>query len=92
MGTAGTMTGTGMFFKDAKPSVTRVGVCTAPGDRVPGPRSFALMAPVEFPWRQAVDHLEEIGGEDAYTMSMKLSREGLICGPSSGFALQGRLL
>jgi cysteine synthase len=67
-------------------------VCTAAGDRVPGPRSFALLAPVEFPWRDSVDAVEEVGSKDAFGLSLQLCREGLICGPSSGFNLQGTLL
>lgn len=90
MGTSGTMTGMGTFFKESKPSVTLVACCTAPGQRVPGPRSQALMKPVDFPWRDAVDQIEEVGEVDSYSLSMKLSREGLICGPSSGFNLKGR--
>lgn len=64
-------------------------ICTAAGDRVPGPRSFALLSPVEFPWRDSVDAIEEVGSKDAFGLSLKLCREGLICGPSSGFNLQG---
>lgn len=90
MGTSGTITGIGTFFKESKPSVTLVACCTAPGQRVPGPRSQALMKPVDFPWRDAVDQIEEVGEVDSYSLSMKLSREGLICGPSSGFNLKGR--
>lgn len=89
MGTSGTMTGLGTYFKATKPSVMRLGVCTAPGDRVPGPRSYALMRPVEFPWKEAVDTIEEVGSSDSYTLSLQLCREGLVCGPSSGFNLQG---
>ncbi|KAJ5681701.1 uncharacterized protein N7477_001641, partial [Penicillium maclennaniae] len=89
MGTSGTMTGLGTYFKSVKPSVMRLGVCTAPGDRVPGPRSYALMRPVEFPWREAVDSIEEVGSQHSYTLSLRLCREGLVCGPSSGFNLQG---
>ncbi|KAJ5824364.1 hypothetical protein N7447_006704 [Penicillium robsamsonii] len=89
MGTSGTLTGLGTYFKDVKPSVYRLGVCTAPGDRVPGPRSYALMRPVEFPWRAAVDTIEEVGSAESYTLSLNLCREGLVCGPSSGFNLQG---
>jgi cysteine synthase len=89
MGTSGTMTGLGTYFKDVKPSVYRLGVCTAPGDRVPGPRSYALMRPVEFPWKDAVDTIEEVGSMESYTLSLNLCREGLVCGPSSGFNLQG---
>ncbi|KAJ5632344.1 hypothetical protein N7490_008683 [Penicillium lividum] len=89
MGTSGTLTGLGTYFKSVKPSVTRIGVCTAPGDRVPGPRSYALLRPVEFPWKEAVDTIEEVGSADSYTNSLRLCREGLVCGPSSGFNLQG---
>lgn len=89
MGTSGTMTGLGTFFGGKKPCVRRVGVCTAAGDRVPGPRSLALLAPVDFPWKQAVDEIEHVGSKESYTLSMELSRQGLVCGPSSGFNLQG---
>lgn len=89
MGTSGTMTGLGTYFKSVKPSVMRLGVCTAAGDRVPGPRSYALMRPVEFPWKEAVDVIEEVGSSHSYTLSLQLCREGLVCGPSSGFNLQG---
>ena len=65
-------------------------VCTAAGDRVPGPRSLALMSPVEFPWRKAIDALEEVGSVDSYALSLALTRQGLICGPSSGFNLKGK--
>jgi len=91
MGTSGTMTGLGTYFKSVKPSVMRLGVCTAPGDRVPGPRSYALMRPVEFPWKEAVDTIEEVDSQHSYGLSLKLCREGLVCGPSSGFNLQGLL-
>ena len=89
MGTSGTMTGTGLYLKTHKPNVMRVAVCTAPGQRVPGPRTKLLMDPVEFPWRDAIDEVEEVSEIDSYRLSMELSREGLICGPSSGLNLQG---
>ncbi|KAI5803073.1 tryptophan synthase beta subunit-like PLP-dependent enzyme [Geopyxis carbonaria] len=89
LGTAGTMTGIGTYLKKEKPSVYVVGVCTAPGDRVPGPRSYSLLASLKFPWREAIDTVEHVGSPDSYRLSMELSREGLICGPSSGFNLQG---
>ncbi|KAH9909557.1 tryptophan synthase beta subunit-like PLP-dependent enzyme [Xylariomycetidae sp. FL2044] len=89
MGTSGTMTGLGTYFKGVKPSVFRLGVCTAAGDRVPGPRSLGLLSPVQFPWREAVDHIEEVGSHDSYSLSLSMCRNGIICGPSSGFSLQG---
>ncbi|KAL1953280.1 hypothetical protein VTO42DRAFT_3314 [Malbranchea cinnamomea] len=91
MGTSGTMSGLATYFKEAKPSVVRLGVCTAPGDRVPGPRTYALLQPVTFPWRETVDVIEEVGSVDSYAYSLDLCREGLVCGPSSGFNLKGLL-
>ncbi|KAL1870381.1 hypothetical protein Plec18167_007515 [Paecilomyces lecythidis] len=89
MGTSGSMTGTGTYLKSQKPSIRSIGVCTAAGDRVPGPRSYALLGPVEFPWRKAVDAIEHVGSYDSFRLSLELIREGLLCGPSSGFNLQG---
>ncbi|KAJ6789165.1 hypothetical protein PWT90_03289 [Aphanocladium album] len=89
MGTSGTMTGLGTYFKGAKPNVFRLGVCTAAGDRVPGPRSYALLGPVTFPWKSSVDHVEEVGSYESYRLSLELCRQGLVCGPSSGFNLKG---
>ncbi|KAK5636050.1 hypothetical protein RRF57_011762 [Xylaria bambusicola] len=85
----GTITGLGTYFKAAKPSVFRLGVVTAAGDRVPGPRSYALLAPVEFPWKEATDHIEHVGSYDSFSLSLDLCRQGIICGPSSGFNLKG---
>jgi hypothetical protein len=70
-------------------ALTEYRVCTAPGDRVPGPRSHALLAPVQFPWKSSVDHIEEVGSHDSFSLSLSLCREGLVCGPSSGFNLKG---
>lgn len=67
-------------------------VCTIPGDRVPGPRSQDFIPPAEFPWMEAINVIERCRSDDAYRLSMELSRSGLVCGPSSGLALQGELL
>ncbi|EEU39405.1 uncharacterized protein NECHADRAFT_94346 [Fusarium vanettenii 77-13-4] len=89
MGTAGTMTGLGTYFKQAKPSVYRIAVCTNAGERVPGPREYSLMGEVEFPYLAAHDALEEVGATDSYSLSLDLTRQGIVCGPSSGFTLKG---
>ena len=64
-------------------------VCNANGDPVPGPRPFQLFESVKFPWKNVVDVIEHISSNDSYYLSMRLSREGLICGPSSGMTLKG---
>ncbi|KAJ6463184.1 tryptophan synthase beta subunit-like PLP-dependent enzyme [Mycena vulgaris] len=91
LGTSGTMTGTGLYLKSVKPSISSIGVCPTPGDRVPGPRMVSLLAPVEFPWRDAVDCIEEIGPVESYEKSLELCRNGLLVGPSSGLTLLGLL-
>jgi cysteine synthase A len=50
---------------------------------------LALLKPVEFPWREAVDAIEEVNSYDSFSLSLDLCREGIVCGPSSGFNLQG---
>lgn len=65
-------------------------MCTAPNDRVPGPRSYSLLEPVDwFPWREAIDALEEVNSYDSFECSLDLCRNGLLVGPSSGLALLG---
>lgn len=46
---------------------------------------------MEFPWREAVEHIEHVGSHASFSQSLQLCRNGLICGPSSGFNLQGLL-
>jgi cysteine synthase len=85
------MAGIGAYIKRMKPSVTVVGVCTASGDRVPGPRGKALLSD-NFDWSGVIDGtIEEIESVPSFLLSLQLSREGLICGPSSGLNLKGLL-
>lgn len=91
MGTAGTMTGTAISIKATKPECFTLGVCTANGDRVPGPRTEPMLEPVMFPYRDCVDTIEHVNSKDSYSLSMKLCRLGILCGPSSGLALKGLL-
>lgn len=56
---------------------------------MPGPREFSLMDEVKFPYKAAMDGLEEVGSTESYSLSLDLTRQGIVCGPSSGFTLQG---
>jgi cysteine synthase A len=47
------------------------------------------MGPVEFPYKKSIDALEQVGSRDSYSLSLDLTRQGIVCGPSSGFTLQG---
>ncbi|KAK2751175.1 hypothetical protein FQN57_000252 [Myotisia sp. PD_48] len=89
VGTGGSITGTGVYLKSKKPSVKVVGVCNVFGDPTPGPRHFPGFESSQFPWRETIDTFETIASVDSYEASMRLSREGIIAGPSSGEALCG---
>lgn len=47
------------------------------------------MREVEFPYKSSMDALEEVNAVDSYSLSLDLTRQGLVCGPSSGFTLKG---
>lgn len=89
MGSTGCVAGTGIYLKSQKPSVKVVGVCNVEADLIPGPRERPMHKTSPFPWREAVDFTESVGSTESYRLSLKLSRQGIIAGPSSGMALQG---
>ncbi|KAJ7505630.1 cysteine synthase B [Mycena galericulata] len=92
LGTAGTITGIGTFLKSVNPKIVNVGVFTAPGDKVPGPRPIDLAPPpadMDLPWKDVIDQAEFATSRDSYQTSMELCRQGLLVGPSSGLALTG---
>ncbi|KAJ6560970.1 tryptophan synthase beta subunit-like PLP-dependent enzyme [Mycena sp. CBHHK59/15] len=92
LGTAGTMAGTGTYLKSVNPKIVNVGVFTAPGDKVPGPRPIDLAPPpadMDLPWKDVIDEAEFATSLDSYQASLELCRQGLLVGPSSGLALTG---
>ncbi|KAH6844656.1 cysteine synthase [Chaetomium sp. MPI-CAGE-AT-0009] len=91
VGTGGCITGTASYLKSQKPSCRTLGVFNVFGDPTPGPRHFQGFNTCGFPWTQNVDTFVEVPSKDSFRMSMKLTREGLIAGPSSGQALKGLL-
>ncbi|KAJ1309353.1 hypothetical protein OPQ81_006132 [Rhizoctonia solani] len=89
VGTSGTMTGTGSYLKTVRPDMVNLGVFTAPGDRVPGPRPIDLVQTVDLPWQEVIDAAEHVSSKDSYRISLELCRQGLLVGPSSGLSLKG---
>ncbi len=83
------MTGTGTYLRSVRPHIVNLGVFTAPGDRVPGPRPIDLIQAVDLPWREVITCEEHVSSIDSYAQSLELCRQGLLCGPSSGLALKG---
>ncbi|KAL1844009.1 hypothetical protein VTJ49DRAFT_6413 [Mycothermus thermophilus] len=91
VGTGGCLTGTAMYFKAQKPSVRTLGVFNVFGDPTPGPRHYENFNSCGFPWAETVDAFVDVPSVESFRMSMRLSREGIIAGPSSGQALKGLL-
>ena len=91
LGTTGTILGTAKQLKKEKPSVQVVGVMREQDSYVPGVRTKGLLQLVGFDWEQQVDSIETIKTVESYRKSMQLSRNGIVVGPSSGFALCGLL-
>ena len=93
MGTTGTITGCGRFFRDkAQGKVRVVGCQPAEGARIPGIRKW----PEEYVPRifdpSVVDELIEVGQPEAEEVSLRLAREeGIFCGLSSGGAMWAAL-
>jgi cysteine synthase len=61
------------------------------GDPTPGPRHYENFNSCGFPWTETVDAFVDVPSVESFRMSMRLSREGIIAGPSSGQALKGLL-
>jgi cysteine synthase len=74
-------------WSTANPCYLRV--ANIAGDPVPGPRPYNLVTESKFPWKCVTDAVEEVSSLDSYRLSLQLSREGIICGPSSGMCLEG---
>jgi cysteine synthase len=91
LGTTGTIIGNSEYLKGKRDSVQVVGVMRAPGSYIPGPRTEARLRLVGLEWRPHVDAVTEAATPDSYATSLRLSRQGLFVGPSSGLALVGLL-
>jgi cysteine synthase len=85
----GVRPGTSFLHAGKYTNLSSQSVCNPVGDPIPGPRTLPLVEMCEFPWKTAVDSVKNIGSVESYRLSMLLSRENLICGPSSGMTLEG---
>lgn len=90
LGTTGTLVGARDAFRAVSARVQLVGCLCAPGSAVPGVRSEQRLGEIRFDWREGI-HKVEVETKESYRASLKLIREGLLAGPSSGFALAGLL-
>ncbi|KAF5673427.1 cysteine synthase A [Fusarium heterosporum] len=68
-----------------------IGVPLGVGYPIPDMLSVSdlMLLQLQFPWKRAVDHIEEVDSHNSFSMSLDLCRNGIVCGPSSGFNLKG---
>ncbi len=91
LGTTGTITGTAKQLRKKNPNIQVVGVMREKDSYVPGVRTRGLLQLTAIDWEKQVDSIEVIKTVESYQKSMQLSRDGIVVGPSSGFALCGLL-
>jgi len=89
LGTTGTLVGASRYFRAHASPVKTVGVICSEGQAVPGVRSEARLREIGFDWRGAADCIVDAGTKESFKRSVALCQNGLMAGPSSGFALAG---
>jgi cysteine synthase len=90
LGTCGTATGLGTFFKQHKPDVKLIAVQPTEGHDVPGLRSRSELHATKLFDESLLSEILEIDFNKAYTTALELCRrEGLFAGPSSGLIFAG---
>ena len=78
-------------FPRTNPRVTLVGVICAPGNAVPGVHSEARLREIAFPLADDGGCHRRGRNPRLLQHSLALCRNGMMAGPSSGFALAGLL-
>lgn len=91
LGTTGTTLGSSRFFRRCPHKVAVVAARCAPEEAVPGVRSAVKLQEVSLDWNSGVDQVVDVKARESYKRSLELCRSGIVCGPSSGFALAGLL-
>ncbi len=91
LGTGGTITGSGSYLKKKIPNILIIGTSIKTGSSIPGSRGEDAVKKLFFPWQKVVDKEVPVATEPAFETSLKLIREGLFVGPSTGMQLAGIL-
>lgn len=91
LGTGGTVTGSGTYLKKKIPNIFIIGTSIKNGSSIPGSRGEDAVKKLFFPWQKVVDQEVPVATKPAFEMSLKLIREGLFVGPSTGMQLAGIL-
>jgi cysteine synthase len=91
LGTTGTVLGSSRYFRTCPHKIEIVGARCAPDQAVPGVRSEVTLREVGHDWVPGVDTVIDVMARESYKRSLELCRSGIVCGPSSGFAVAGLL-
>ncbi len=92
MGTTGTIMGVSRYLKEMNPAIRIVGLQPADGSSIPGIRRWPHEYLPRIFERERVDDVLDIAQHEAEsTMRALASREGILCGVSSGGAVAGAL-
>jgi len=91
LGTGGTVLGIGSFLKKKIKNLYVVATSIKRGSSIPGPRGEDAVKKLGFPWEKVVDLEFPIAEKPAFSTSLKLIREGIFVGPSTGMQLVGIL-
>jgi len=91
LGTGGTVLGSGSYLKKKIPNLYVIATSIKRGSSIPGPRGEDAVKKLGLPWEKVTDLELPIGDKIAFEMSLKLIREGIFVGPSTGMQLAGIL-
>ncbi|MFA5931986.1 MAG: pyridoxal-phosphate dependent enzyme [Candidatus Paceibacterota bacterium] len=91
LGTGGTITGSATYLKKKIPNLYVIATSIKKGSSIPGARGEDAVKKLFFPWEKVVDLEFPVATRPAFEMSLKLIREGIFVGPSTGMQLAGIL-
>lgn len=91
LGTGGTVIGSGSYLKKKIPNLLVMATSIKKGSEIPGPRGEDAVKKLGLPWEKVADLELPIAEKPAFRMSLKLIREGIFVGPSTGMQLAGIL-
>jgi cysteine synthase len=92
LGTCGTVTGVGRYFRSRKHKVRIIAVQPTEGHDVPGLRNVSQLDVSKLFDPSLIDEILEVDFNLAYSRALELCQtEGIFAGPSSGLILEGAL-
>ncbi len=91
LGTGATVFGVGSYLKKKIPNLYVITTSIKKGSSIPGPRGEEAVKKLYFPWEKVTDLELPVAEKPAFNMSLKLIREGIFVGPSTGMQLAGIL-